>query len=97
MPETIVDVSAELTQRCFQSLNFPFEDAIGELKVLNRRMFRRKSQKASRGEFVGEPIPPGFYLPIVDRKRNGENVYGKMARYGPHSEIDELIPGWPVG
>ena len=40
-----------------------FEDAIGELKVWRKRLFRRKAQKATRGEFVGEPIPAG-YIPV---------------------------------
>ena len=37
------------------------EDAIRELRVMNRRMFRRKAQKARHGERVGEPIPRGSF------------------------------------
>jgi hypothetical protein len=68
-----------------------FGDAIGELKTLNKRLFRRKAQKAARGEFVGEPVPPGFIVPVVSRKPNGQHEYGKLQPYPPHAEIDERI------
>ena len=54
-------------------------------------MYRRKAQKASRGEYVGEPIPPGFYLPVTGRKPNGEFEYGKMEPYQPHAEIVKQV------
>jgi hypothetical protein len=68
-----------------------FENAIDESGMMNRRLFRRKTQKARRGEFVGEPIIPGFILPIVTRKTNGQYEYGKMEPYPPHAEIVIII------
>ncbi len=64
-----------------------FEEAIGERKMMGRRMYRRKAQKAARGEFVGEPIPPGFMLPITRQKPTGEYEYGKMEPYPPHAAV----------
>ncbi len=54
-------------------------------------MFRRKMQKAKRGEYLGEPIPPGYFLPISGRKPSGEFVYGKMEPYPPHAEIVKQV------
>lgn len=68
-----------------------FEEAIGERKVMGRRMYQRKAQKAARGEFVGEPIPPGFILPIIGQKPTGEYEYGKMEPYPPHKEVVNRI------
>jgi len=68
-----------------------FEDAIDELKVLRKRLYRKKRQKAARGEFVGEPIPPGFIVPVIGTKANGEYLYGKMKPHPPHAEIDMRI------
>jgi DNA invertase Pin-like site-specific DNA recombinase len=78
-------------ERDWDYLADEFEDAIGELRVMNRRMFRRKSQKARRGEYVGEPIPPGFFLPVTGRKPSGEYEYGKMEPYPPHAEIVKRV------
>ena len=52
-----------------------FEDAIGELEVWRKRLYRRKAQKAARGDFAGEPIPAGFMLPIVGQKPNGKYMF----------------------
>jgi hypothetical protein len=78
-------------ERDWDYLAEEFEDAIGELRVMNRRMFRRKTQKARRGEYVGEPIPPGFFLPVTGRKPNGEFEYGKMELYPPHTGIVKQV------
>jgi DNA invertase Pin-like site-specific DNA recombinase len=78
-------------ERDWDYLAEEFEDAIGELRVMNRRMFRRKMQKARRGEYVGEPIPPGYFLPISGRKPSGEFEYGKMEPYPPHAEIVKQV------
>jgi DNA invertase Pin-like site-specific DNA recombinase len=78
-------------ERDWDYLAEEFEDAIGELRVMNRRMFRRKLQKARRGEYVGEPIPPGFLLPVTGRKPSGEFEYGKMEPYPPHVEIVKQV------
>lgn len=68
-----------------------FEDAIGELKVWRKRLYRRKAQKAARGEFAGEPIPAGFMLPIVGQKPNGKYMFGKMQPYPPHAAIVKRV------
>ncbi len=78
-------------ERDWDYLADEFEEAIGELKVMNRRMFRRKRQKAARGEYVGEPIPPGFFLPVTGRKPGGEYEYGKLKLYPPHAEIVRAV------
>lgn len=74
-------------ERDYDYLAEEFEDAIGELKVMNRRMFRRKRQKAGRGEYVGESIPAGYILPITGQKPSGEYEYGRMVPYQPHAEV----------
>ena len=78
-------------ERDWDYLADEFEEAIGELKVMNRRMFRRKMQKAARGEYVGEPIPPGFIICVTGRKRSGEYEYGKLEPYPPHSEVVNAV------
>ncbi|HEY94489.1 MAG TPA: recombinase family protein [Dehalococcoidia bacterium] len=77
--------------RDFDYLAEEFEDAIGELKVMNRRMFRRKRQKAGRGEYVGESIVSGYLLPITGQKLNGEYEYGKIVPYQPHADVVNRI------
>jgi DNA invertase Pin-like site-specific DNA recombinase len=78
-------------ERDWEYLKDEFEDAIDELGMMNKRLHRRKAQKAKRGEFVGEPIIPGFILPIIKRKPNGQYEYGKMEPYPPHAEIVIII------
>lgn len=78
-------------ERDWDYLAEEFEDAIGELRVMNRRMYRRKVQRAGRGEYVGEPIPAGFILPVTGRKPSGEYEYGRMEPYPPHAEIVKRI------
>ncbi len=58
---------------------------------MNRRLFRRKAQNASRGEFVGEPIALGFILPVTGHKPNGQYEYGKYQVYPPHAQISEHL------
>jgi DNA invertase Pin-like site-specific DNA recombinase len=74
-------------ERDWDYLAEEFDQAIVELKTMNKRMFRRKAQKAGRGEFVGEPVPLGFMLPISGRKPNGQYEYGKYVPYPPHAEM----------
>jgi len=68
---TLEGVWSPVIERDYDYLADEFEDAIGELKVMNRRMYRRKKQKASRGEYVSESIPAGYLLPITGRKPSG--------------------------
>jgi hypothetical protein len=49
------------------------------------------TQIGPKTEFGGEPIPPGFILPITGRKPNGEYQFGKMEPYPPHATIDVRI------
>jgi hypothetical protein len=51
----------------------------------------RKAEKASRGEYVGEPIPPGFIIPVSGRKADGQYEFGIMRCYPPHAEVDSEI------
>jgi len=74
-------------ERDWEYLAEEFEEAASELKTMNKRMFRRKAQKAARGEFVGEPIPTGFIVPVVGQRPNGQYEYGKYKPYPPHAEI----------
>jgi hypothetical protein len=62
-----------------------------ENKTFNKRLCRRRELKAARGEFVGEPIPPGYTVPITAIRSNGSRIYGKYERYAPHAEIDERV------
>ena len=74
-------------EKDWQELEEEFEDAIDEYRVMAKRTFRRKKQKASRGEFVGEPVPLGFIVPVLGQKPNGQYEYGKLQPYGPHAEL----------
>jgi DNA invertase Pin-like site-specific DNA recombinase len=65
-------------ERDWEYLADEFEGAIDEKNLMNKRLHRRKAQEASRGEFVGEPVLPGFILPITGRKPNGQYEYGKL-------------------
>lgn len=78
-------------EKDWQKLEEEFEDAIEECKVMAKRMFRRKKQKAARGEFVGEPVPAGFIVPVVGHKPNGQYEYGKLQPYPPHAELVSRI------
>lgn len=88
---TPYEVLSPCIERDWEVIHDEFERGAEELKGMNKRLFRRKEQKAARGEFVGEPIPPGFIVPIVDRKTNGEYEFGRMEPYPPHAEIDTRI------
>jgi hypothetical protein len=56
-------------EKDWQELEEEFEDAIDECRVMAKRMFRRKKQKASRGEFVGEPVLAGFIVPVLGQNK----------------------------
>jgi hypothetical protein len=78
-------------EKDWEELAGEFEDAIGELKLFRKRMHRRKAQKAARGEYVGGPMPAGFFLPIIGQKANGRYEFGKFKRYPTHAEVDVKI------
>jgi len=61
--------------------------AIKEGKALDRRLNHRRRTKAERGEYVGEPIPAGFILPVLERESSGQYKFSKMQPYPPHVEV----------
>ncbi|MFH1087565.1 MAG: hypothetical protein V1737_03150, partial [Chloroflexota bacterium] len=85
------DVLSPCIERDWAVIHDELERGAEELKGMRRRLFRRKVLKAEAGGFVGEPIPPGFVLPIVDRAPDGKYDFGKMKKYEPHAEVDIRI------
>lgn len=85
------EVLSPRIERDWEIIHDELEEAAEELKRMQKRLHRRKVQKAGRGEFVGEPIPAGFVLPIVRRRPNGKYEFGKMQPYPPHAEVDVQI------
>ena len=79
------------TQRDWDYLADDLERGIGENRVFNGRLLRKRRQKALRGEFVGEPVIPGFIVEIKETEPSGRHIYGKYQPYPPHAEIDEKI------
>ncbi|HLE04281.1 MAG TPA: hypothetical protein VI729_06675, partial [Anaerolineales bacterium] len=63
------------------------EDSAEEMKKMSVRLRRRLASKAATGKHVGNPVSPGYYLPIVDRRRDGSFVFGKWEPYPPHQEV----------
>jgi hypothetical protein len=88
---TSYEILSPCIERDWEIIHQEFERGAEELKQLNKRLFHRKELRANRGEFVGEPIPPGFILPITGRKANGEYLFGKMQPYPPHAAIDVRV------
>jgi hypothetical protein len=84
---TSYEVLSPCIDRDWEIIHREFERGAEELKELHKRLFHRKELRAERGEFVGEPIPPGFMLPVTGRKSNGEYRFGKMEPYPPHAAI----------
>ncbi len=88
---TSYEVLSPCIDRDREIIHREFERGAEELKELHKRLYHRKELKATRGEFVGEPISPGFILPITGRKANGEYQFGIMEPYPPHAAIDVRI------
>lgn len=84
-------ISNPRISRDWEHLRDEFEDGIEEIKVFARRMGRKKKQKAKRGEYVGEPVPPGFIVEIKETESSGRLILGKYQRYLPHAEIDAIV------
>jgi len=84
---TPYEVLSPCIERDWEIIHEELERGAEELKGMNKRLFRRKALKAARGEYVGEPIPPGYIVPIVGQKTNGEYEFGRMEPYPPHAEI----------
>jgi hypothetical protein len=78
-------------ERDWDIIDEDFVEAREELKVQRKRLHRRKMTKAKRGEHVGSAVPPGFKLPIVDRRADGSYIFGKYELYQPHLEINKNI------
>jgi len=85
------EVLSPCVDRDWEIIHREFERGADELKELHKRLYHRKELRATRGEFVGEPIPPSFILPITGRKVNGEYNFGNMEPYLPHAAIDVRI------
>ncbi len=85
------DVLSPRIERDWEVIHDELEKGAEELKGMRRRLFRRKVLKAEAGGFVGEPILPGFILPIVSRAPDGKYEFGKMKKYEPHAEVDIRI------
>jgi hypothetical protein len=88
---TPYEVLSPRIERDWDIIHAELEKGAEEHKGMYRRLHHRKALKAARGEFVGEPIPPGFILPIKSRKVNGQYEYGKMQPYLPHAAVDTQI------
>ncbi len=88
---TPYEVLSPCIERDWNIIHEELEDAAKELTVMNKRLFQRKQRKAARGEFVGEPIPPGFIVRVVRQNPDGRYVFGKLMRYPPHAEVDIRI------
>ncbi len=68
-----------------------FEDASKELAVLGRRLYRRRRNSAAKGNFAGEPVVLGYFLPMVGQDPDGKYKFGKMIPYEPHAELVRMI------
>jgi len=68
-----------------------FDYAVDEGKVNTRRLYRRRKQKAARGEYAGGLVMPGFIVEIKETAPSGRHIYGKYRRYPPHADIAERI------
>jgi DNA invertase Pin-like site-specific DNA recombinase len=88
---TPTEILSPCIDRDWKIIHDDFLRGAEELKILIKRLCHRRELKAARGEYVGEPIPPGFTVPIVEIRSNGSRVYGKYQRYAPHAEIDEIV------
>jgi hypothetical protein len=65
-----------------------FEDAARESQHLQEKHFGPKiREKASKGEHVGNQVPPGFIIEIKGYKSNGAFVFGKWLPYPPYVDI----------
>ena len=81
------EIFSPCIERDWDILDEEFQEARDEKKTSNRRLYRKKIQKAKDGKYVGTPICPGFYLPIEERRNDGSFVFGKQARYDPHAQV----------
>jgi hypothetical protein len=88
---TPYEILSPCIDRDWEIIHAEFERGADELKAMNKRLCQRRNRKAARGDFVGEPIMPGFIVPIVSYRSNGSRIYGKYQRYPPHAEVDERI------
>lgn len=82
-PEGILSPQVE---RDWEAIKDEFEEAANELKTLNRRLARKRKNKAMRSEWVGQPIPAGFILEVIGRDRDGKPIFGKLTPYRPHMD-----------
>jgi hypothetical protein len=84
-PEEVLNPCIE---RDWQQVDEDFEQAAKELTTFRKRLHDRKMKKSERGENVGAMVPPGFYLPITGQRSDGSYIFGKLALYQPHAEVN---------
>jgi len=76
----------------WKELREGFEDAARESKHLQEKHFGPKiREKASKGEHVGNQVPPGFIIEVKGYKANGAYIFGKWLPYAPHADVDIKI------
>lgn len=75
-------------ERDWEIIEQDFLEAGEEQKTRRKRLYRRRMNKAKRGEHVGTPVPPGFYVPIVGRRADGSYIFCKYDLYEPHIRIN---------
>jgi len=63
------------------------EDSAEEMKKAGVRLGRRRALKAADGEHVGNPVCPGYIVPIQGQRRDGSYVFGKWQLYPPHQQV----------
>ena len=81
------DILSPCIERDWDIIHEELEEGADELTRMHVRLHRRKKRKAERGGYVGEPIPPGFILPIIGQKPTGEYEFGKLEPYSPHAGV----------
>jgi len=85
------EVLSPCIERDWEIIHDELERGADELKTMNTRLYRRRARKAGRGEFVGEPVMPGFIVPVVEEEPNGRLRFGKLQPYPPHAGVDVRI------
>ena len=88
---TSYEILSPCIERDWEIIHEELEQGAEELTRMNKRLFQRKARKADRGEYVGEPIPPGYIIPVIGQGVDGKYEFGKMELYPAHAEIDKRI------
>jgi DNA invertase Pin-like site-specific DNA recombinase len=78
-------------ERDWETIEQDFIEAGEEQKTRRKRLHRRRMNKAKRGEHIGTPVPPGFYLPIVGHRTDGSYIFGRYELYEPHMRVNIIV------